>query len=49
MVKGSDLKLNKYNLDNTELSVEGEITSMVYNDKSYQGKNKEGVLTKIFK
>ncbi len=49
VVKGSDLKLNKYSLDNTELNVEGDIISMTYNDKAYQGKNKEGVFTKIFK
>ena len=49
VVKGEDLKLNKFNLENTELSVEGEITSLFYNDKSHQGKNKESVLTKLFK
>ena len=49
VVKGEDLKLNKYNLDNTELNVEGDIVSLVYNDKAHQGKNKESVLTKIFK
>lgn len=49
VIKGSDLKLNKFNLENTELSVEGEITSLVYNDKSHVGKKNEGVLMKIFK
>ena len=33
MVKGEDLRLNKFNLENTEINVEGEIISMVYNDK----------------
>lgn len=49
IIKGDDLRLNKFNLENTELSVEGEITSLVYNDKSNAGKKNEGVLTKIFK
>ena len=49
IIKGDDLRLNKFNLENTELSVEGEITSLVYNDKSNAGKKSEGVLTKIFK
>lgn len=46
-VKGSDLKLNKYNLDDTELSIEGEISSLVYEDKS--SKKNESLLAKIFK
>lgn len=46
-VKGSDLKLNKYNLDDTELSIEGEITSLIYEDK--MNKKNESILAKIFK
>lgn len=49
VIKGIDLRLNKFNLDNTELSVEGEIVSIVYNDKTYSKKNGESLLTKIFK
>jgi sporulation protein YabP len=48
IVKGTDLRLNKFNLDNTELIVEGEINSLIYNDKGY-GKKGESILTKIFK
>ncbi len=33
----------------TELSVEGEIASLVYNDKSHPNKKGESVFTKIFK
>ena len=47
VVKGSDLKLNKYNLDDTELSIEGEIISLVYEDKI--SKKNESLLAKIFK
>lgn len=46
-VKGSDLKLNKYNLDDTEISVEGEISSLTYEDKV--NKKSESLLAKIFK
>lgn len=47
VVKGSDLKLNKYNLDDTELSIEGEINSLTYENKANH-KN-ESLLAKIFK
>ena len=49
IVKGSDLRLNKFNLENAELSIDGEISSMVYDEKSYSGKKSEGLFTKIFK
>ena len=41
--------MNQYNLENTQLNVEGEINSLVYHDKAFTGKSKESVLTKIFK
>lgn len=49
IIKGSDLRLNKFNLDNTELSVDGEISSMVYDKGNFTGKKSEGLFTKIFK
>ena len=49
IIKGSDLHLNKYNLESTELNVEGDIVSLVYNDKTFNKKNSESLLTKIFK
>ena len=42
VIKGSDLRLNKFNLD-------GEVISMTYDNKSYSSKKGEGLLTKIFK
>jgi sporulation protein YabP len=48
IVKGTDLRLNKFNLDNTELIIEGEVNSLTYNDKGY-GKKGESLLSKIFK
>ncbi len=49
IIKGNDLKLNRFSLDNTELSVEGEIDSLQYNDKTKSSKNKESLFTRIFK
>jgi sporulation protein YabP len=48
VVKGTDLHLNNYSLDSTELGIEGTINSLQYSDKG-AGKNKEKLLTKIFK
>lgn len=47
VVKGSDLKLNRYNLDDTELSIEGEINSLIYEEKA--NRKNESLLSKIFK
>ncbi len=49
IIKGGNLHLNKFNLESTELNVEGDIVSLVYNDKTYSKKNGESLLTKIFK
>ena len=49
IVKGSDLRLNKFNLDNNELSIDGEVISMTYDDKANPSKRGEGLFTKIFK
>lgn len=48
IVKGSNLRLNKFNLDSTDLSVDGEIESLNYDDRAKNGKG-EGLFTKIFK
>ena len=47
IIKGCDLKLNKYNLDDTELSIEGEINSLTYEERT--SKKSESILAKIFK
>ena len=49
IVKGSDLRLNKFNLDNSELSIDGEVNSMAYDDKTSQSKRGEGLFNRIFK
>lgn len=47
IVKGSNLKLNKFNLDNTDLSVNGDINSIIYDDKP--SSKSESFITRIFK
>ena len=49
VIKGGNLHLNKFNLESTELNVEGDIVSLTYNDKAVNKKSGESLLTKIFK
>lgn len=46
-IKGDDLKMNKLNLDNNELIVEGQISAIAYSDVT-NGK-KAGFMNKLFK
>lgn len=46
-IKGNDLKMNKLNLDNNELSVEGKIYALVYSESEVAKKG--GMFGKIFK
>ena len=48
IIKGNNLHLNQFSLDTTELSVEGDIVSLQYNDKQTSRKG-ENLFTKIFK
>lgn len=48
-VKGGDLHLNRFSLDNTEISVEGQINSLQYSDKGVGTKSSESLFTRIFK
>lgn len=48
IIKGNDLHLNQFSLDSMELSVEGEINLLQYNDKQSMKKG-ENLFTKIFK
>ena len=48
IIKGNDLHLNQFSLDSKELSVEGEIYMLQYNDKQSLKKG-ENLFTKIFK
>ena len=46
-VKGNDLKMNKLNLDNNELIVEGKISALVYSEMDIAKKG--SMFGKIFK
>lgn len=49
MVYGLGLKINKLNIDNSEISVEGNIQCLEYSDKN-KSKNKGGsIFSKLFK
>ena len=46
-IKGDDLKMNKLNLDNNELIVEGRIVAVAYSDANKT--QKSGFMNKLFK
>ena len=46
-IKGNDLKMNKLNLDNNELIVEGKIVALIYSDNVQEKKG--GMFGQIFK
>ena len=47
-VKGENLRINKLSIDTSEVKVEGEISSLNYNDKE-NNKTSGGLISKIFK
>ena len=47
-VKGENLRINKLSIDTSEVVVEGEISSLAYNDKDFDKKS-GSFLSKIFK
>jgi sporulation protein YabP len=46
-VKGENLKINKLNIDTSEVKVEGKINSFAYSEN--QSKSESGLFGKIFK
>ena len=46
-IKGDDLKMNKLNLENNELIVEGQISAIAYSD--VVSSKKSGFMDKLFK
>lgn len=46
-IKGDDLKMNKLNLENNELIVEGQIVAVAYSDVN--NAKKSGFMNKLFK
>lgn len=49
IVRGEDLRINKLNLDNSELNIEGDIISCEYSDRDGSGTKGFGFLNKMFK
>jgi len=49
VIKGANLHISNLNLDRGELDLDGEINSVVYDIRSNYGKNKQSLLSKIFK
>lgn len=47
-IKGSELKINKLNIDESEVKIEGNISSISYSQDSPERKN-ESIFSKIFK
>lgn len=48
-VKGENIRINKLNLDSSEVVVDGDIDSLSYSNKELDKKNGAGLLGKIFK
>ncbi len=46
-VKGENLKINKLNIDTSEVIVEGNVNNLTYS--GHQSKNEGGIFGKIFK
>lgn len=46
-IKGEDLKMNKLNLENNELIIEGKIIAVAYSD--INNNKKTGIMNKLFK
>lgn len=46
-VKGENLKINKLNIDTSEVIIEGQINNLTYSE--HQIKNEGGIFGKIFK
>lgn len=46
-IKGEGLKMNKLNLDNNELIIEGRASAIAYSDAAQN--KKQGIMNKLFK
>lgn len=49
VVRGEDLHINKLNIDNSELSIEGDIISCEYSDRDDSRSKGLGFLSRMFK
>ena len=48
-IKGEDLRINKLNIDSSEVIIEGEVFNLGYSDNDISKKNNVSILGKIFK
>ncbi len=48
-IKGQSMNINKLNLEEENVKIEGEIDSFEYSDKSTSESRKKGLLKKMFK
>jgi sporulation protein YabP len=49
ILRGLNLHVNKLNLDNGELEIDGEIENLSYEDNATFSKGKNSLLSKLFK
>ena len=49
IIRGDDLHINKLNLDNSELNIEGDIISCEYSDREGSKSKGSGFFSKMFK
>ena len=49
MVKGSDMHVNRLNLEKGEVDLSGTIDSIAYSDAHIQGKQGENIFSKLFR
>lgn len=48
-IKGENLKINKLNIDTSEVTLEGFVSSLIYSNSDTIKKNASGLISKIFK
>lgn len=48
-IKGENLKINKLNIDTSDFSLNGHISSLSYSEGGFEGTKNTNILSKIFK
>lgn len=48
-IKGENLKINKLNIDTSDFSLNGHISSLTYSEGGFEGAKNTNILSKIFK
>lgn len=48
-IKGNNLHINKLNVDTGELTMDGEIIALFYNEDTSPKKNSGGIFSRVFK